>query len=79
MPAYFDLKPVFVGDDAALDVNDPEDAIRQLEDLGRQKWPTENEAKQFANAFTDPANAKLAARAHRRPRAFAIFAAGWGP
>jgi hypothetical protein len=64
---YFDLKPVFVGGEDARDVDDPRKVIAQLQELGRQKWPTATEAVQFANAFTDPANAKLAAKAHRRP------------
>jgi hypothetical protein len=64
---YFDLKPVFVGDDAALDVNDPAEAIAQLKEIGRQRWPSATEAQQFEKAFTDPANAEIAAKAYRRP------------
>jgi hypothetical protein len=45
------------------------EAYAQLKELGRQKWPTATEAQQFANAFSDPANAKLAAKAHQRPAA----------
>ena len=41
----------------------------QLKELGRRKWPTATEAQQFERAFTDPANATLAAKAHRRPTA----------
>jgi hypothetical protein len=68
MPFQVDLTPLFVGGDAAHDVGDPSEAIAQLQELGRQKWPTASEAQQFANAFGDPANAKLAAQAHQRPR-----------
>ena len=64
---YFDLKPQVVGGEDALDVDDPAKAIAQLTELGRQKWPTASEAEAFARAFDDPANAKLAAKAHRRP------------
>jgi hypothetical protein len=70
---YFDLKPMFVGGEDARDVDDPAKAIAQLKELGRQKWPTESEAEQFARAFTDPANAKLAAKAHRRPSATTLY------
>jgi hypothetical protein len=70
---YFDLQPVVVSGDAALDVNDPSEAIAQLKELGRQKWPTATEAQQFANAFSDPANAELASRAHRRPSASTVY------
>ena len=67
---YFDLQPV-VAD--AQNVDDPSKAIAQLKELGRQKWPTESEEQQFLNAFTDPANAELAAKAHRRPAATSIY------
>ena len=67
---YFDLQPV-VAD--AQNVDDPSKAIAQLKELGRQKWPTESEEQQFLNAFTDPANAELAANAHRRPAATTVY------
>jgi hypothetical protein len=70
---YFDLQPVFVGGDAALDVDDPSEAIAQLTALGRQKWPTASEAEAFERAFTDPANAELARRAYRRPSATSVY------
>ena len=70
---YFDLKPLVVGGEDARDVDDPAKAIAQLQELGRQKWPTESEAEQFARAFDDPANAKLAAKAHRRPSATTVY------
>ena len=70
---YFDLKPQFVGGEDALDVDDPSKAIAQLRELGRQKWPTESEERQFLNAFTDPANAELARRAYRRPAATTVY------
>src|SRR5262249_50826465 len=41
---YFDLKPQFVGGEDALDVDDPSEAIRQLTEIGRQKWPSASEA-----------------------------------
>src|SRR5262249_101607 len=70
---YFDLKPQVVSGEDAQDMDDPAKAIAQLQELGRQKWPTESEAQQFANAFDDPANAKLAAKAHRRPSATTLY------
>src|SRR5262249_18867993 len=36
----YDLKPMFVGGEAALDVDDPSEAIAQLQRIGAQKWPT---------------------------------------
>jgi hypothetical protein len=69
----FDLKPMFVGADDALDVDNPAKAIAQLQEIGRQKWPSASEAAQFENAFTDPANAELAAKAHRRPAATTTY------
>ena len=70
---YFDLQPAFVGGDAALDVNDPSEAIAQLTRIGRQKWPTASEAEAFERAFTDPANAELATKAYRTPAATSIY------
>jgi hypothetical protein len=70
---YFDLQPVFVGGDDALDVDDPSEAIAQLKEIGRQKWPSLSEAQAFERAFTDPANAELAAKAHRRPAATTVY------
>jgi hypothetical protein len=69
---YMDLEPQVVGGEDARDVNDPSaavEAIRQLTEIGRLKWPAASEAQQFANAFSDPANAKLANSAHKRPSA----------
>ena len=70
---YFDLRPQFVGGEDARDVDDPAKAVAQLQELGRQKWPSASEAEQFARAFDDPANAKLAAKAHRRPTPTTLY------
>jgi hypothetical protein len=67
MPFVADVVPLVVGGTAAQNVDDPSEAIAQLKELGARKWPTATEAQQFANAFTDPVNATLAAKAHRRP------------
>jgi hypothetical protein len=67
MPFVFDDAPLMVGGTAAQDLNDPSEAIAQLRQIGRDRWPTASEAQQFANAMTDPKNAVLAAKAHRRP------------
>jgi hypothetical protein len=73
MPFQVDLQPLMVGGPDAMHqaVNDTESsaAYEQLKKLGRDKWPSRSEAQQFALAFTDPANATLAAKAHRRPTA----------
>src|SRR5262249_54049861 len=70
---HFDLQPPVLDGKDALDVDDPSEAIRQLTELGRQKWPTASEAEAFERALTDPANAKLAAKAHRRPSPTSVF------
>jgi hypothetical protein len=67
MPFVADLSPLVVGGETAQAVDDPSEAIAQLKQLGARKWPTATEAQQFANAFTDPVNATLAQKAHRRP------------
>ena len=73
MPFVADLTPLVVGGEANrggdVNPNDPSEAIAQLKQLGARKWPTASEAQQFANAFTDPVNRELAAKAHRRPTA----------
>jgi hypothetical protein len=60
------------GVDAVREANDATEqskAYAQLQQIGRDRWPTASEAQQFANAMTDPNNAVLAAKAHVRPRA----------
>jgi hypothetical protein len=74
MPFIAADAPLMVGGAAAQDLGDPAEAIAQLKELGRRKWPTASEAQQFARAMTDPNNAKLAASAHRRPSATTSFA-----
>jgi hypothetical protein len=60
MPIVADLTPRVTDE---LNVNDPEKALAQLRELGRQKWPSESEARQFLNAMTDSQNASLIRRA----------------
>jgi hypothetical protein len=67
MPFVADLTPLVVGGEDTRDLSDESEAIAQLKQLGARKWPTATEAQQFANAFSDPKNAALAAKAHRRP------------
>jgi hypothetical protein len=52
--------------DAVSDTERSE-AYQQLLEIGRDKWPTASEAQQFARAMTDPKNAELARKAHKRP------------
>jgi hypothetical protein len=66
-PLVADLTPLQVGGAAAQALNDPSEAIAQLREIGRNRWPSASEAQAFAYAMTDPANAVLAAKAHRRP------------
>jgi len=69
MPIVVDFKPLQVGGEAARAVNDPSEAVAQLQKIGADKWPSASAARQFARAFTDPANRELAAKAHQRPTA----------
>ena len=68
------VMPVYVGGDAALAVDDPEDALAQLEELAeeqRRRAPEMSKSQAFAKVFSDPANRALAAaeRRQNRPRA----------
>jgi hypothetical protein len=73
MPFVANFAPAVVGGIDAVregvDNTEQSEAYRQLVELGKQRWPTATEAQQFANAFTDPANRELAAKAHQRPAA----------
>ena len=48
-------------------VDDPNTALAQLRQIGRDKWPTESEAESFLRAMTDPENGDLIRRALGRP------------
>jgi hypothetical protein len=66
------MTPQVVTGADARDVDDPSaalDAYARLQEIGKARWPDASEATQFANAFTDPKNAALAQKAHRRPAA----------
>jgi hypothetical protein len=73
MPFQVDLQPLAVGgfdaQNEAIDNTEQSEAYQQLLRIGRDRWPSESEARQFSNAVSDPVNAKLAAKAIRRPRA----------
>jgi hypothetical protein len=73
MPFHVDVEPLVVGGADTRDLSDESEAIAQLKQLGARKWPSASEAQQFANAFTDPVNAALANRAHKRPAATTSF------
>jgi hypothetical protein len=77
MPFQVSLEPLVVTGVAAtheaVDNTESSEAYQQLKELGAQKWPTASEAQQFANAFSDPKNAALAQKAHRRPAATTVF------
>ena len=65
------IMPVSVGGDAATNVNDPEDALAQLQALAermRASSPALSKAQAFAKVFQDPANAALAAAERRQNR-----------
>jgi hypothetical protein len=70
------VMPVYVGGDAALAVDDPADALAQLQELAAEQHRRQPETsldKAFAKVYTDPANARLAQaeRRQNRPRAVA--------
>jgi hypothetical protein len=69
MPFVVSLEPLQVGGESAQAVNNPDEAIAQLRQLGARKWPTASEAVQFENALVDPVNHKLARLAVPLPRA----------
>jgi hypothetical protein len=70
MPFVADLTPLQVGGEAAAqDVNDSAEAIAQLKQLGRNRWPSESAASQFERALTAPEYHALARRAVPRPAA----------
>jgi len=49
------------------DVDDPAEALAQLRQLGRDRWPNESEAQQFLNAMTTAEYGDLIRRALGRP------------
>jgi hypothetical protein len=70
----FDIQPTMVGGVNAMheanDSTEQSEAYRQLEAMAekvRAARPELSAASAFANVFTDPKNAVLAAKAHRRP------------
>jgi hypothetical protein len=42
-------------------------ALAELHEIGRKRWPEASLAQQFTRAIEDPKNRALAGRAHRRP------------
>src|SRR4051794_7921448 len=69
-PPLMDMKPTQVSGAAAMNVNDASEAYNKLTAMAealRAKSPTLTAAQAFAKVFEDPANAELAAKAHRRP------------
>jgi hypothetical protein len=52
-------------DELALELGKAAEHGQHLKEIGRQKWPSATEAQQFERAFTDPANAELAATPRR--------------
>jgi hypothetical protein len=69
MPFVADVTPLFVGGESAQAVNNPDEAIAQLKQLGADRWPTASAASQFERALTAPEYHKLARLAVPIPRA----------
>jgi hypothetical protein len=65
------MAPLQVGGEQARNVDDPSEAVAQLQSLGQERWPDLSPAQQFSRAFA--AHPELAAKAHRRPAATTIF------
>ena len=63
MPFQVDVEPLFVSGADTRDLSDTSEAIAQLKQLGRDRWPAASESQQFERALTDPVNHKLARRA----------------
>jgi len=73
LPITVSLQPLQVGG-KDVNVNDPSEAIAQLQRLGEVRWPDLTREQQFSRAFSDPANRELAAKAHVRPSGHPSFA-----
>jgi hypothetical protein len=73
MPFHANVTPMLVGGEANrggdVNPNDPSEAIEQLKQLGRDRWPTASEAQQFERALIAPEYHKLARVAVPIPRA----------
>jgi hypothetical protein len=59
MPFQVSLEPLQIGG-GDVNPNDPAEAIEQLKQLGRDRWPTASAADQFERALTSPEYHKLA-------------------
>jgi hypothetical protein len=70
---WLDLQPQVISGGDWRDEDDREQAMKQLAEIGRRMAPTATPARQFDLAFSDPKNAALAQRAHRRPAATTFF------
>ena len=69
--ATMTLTPTYVGATEATDVNDPTDALEQLQALAerlRASMPALSKAQAFAKVYSDPANAALALRERSQNR-----------
>ena len=69
MPLVADLTPLQVGGEDTWDQSDQSEAVKQLKQIGAQRYPSASPSTQFENALVDPANHKLARVAVPIPRA----------
>ena len=73
VPNFMSIEPTQVGGDDAFDTSVADSsakAMTKLQEMAeeqRKRSPTLTVAQCFARVFEDPANAQLAAKAHRRP------------
>jgi hypothetical protein len=68
-----EFEPVVVVGGDLRDQADVDEAWDQLCEIGRAKAPAATPEQQFAIAFSDPKNASLAMRVHRRPAPSTVF------
>lgn len=72
-----DLKPAQVSHNDAVDGEDSAAAYEKLQKMAielQRSSPGLSEAQAFSKVFTDPANAALSEKAHRRPSATTNYA-----
>ena len=58
----------FAAQNEAMNNTESSEAYRQLQQIGRDRWPTESEARQFLNAFSEPAERCFGGKAHVRSK-----------
>jgi hypothetical protein len=70
------IEPTFAAGKDATDVNDATEALAKLKAMAEEQSRRVgiSSAKAFLQVFSDPANAELTARAHKRPAMTSVYA-----